>query len=79
VGTGITLVDPAEVRWIPVGVAASRLRVSRQRVYQLIHTGHLAGARVEGRVLVSGKSVLERQIRLRVESRVWERRSGDGK
>lgn len=78
--SGIKLVDPAEVRWIPVGVAAARLRVSRQRVYQLIHAGHLAAARVEGRVLVSGKGVFERALRLKVESNIWERtHPGEGK
>lgn len=63
----------SEVRWIPVAAAATYLRVTRQRVYQLLSAGALVSIRVQGTVLVSYRSV-EARIALLTS----ERRSIDG-
>ena len=51
------VLDPAQVRWVPTSVARQMLRVSKQRVYQLIETGALASCRVHGILLVSTISI----------------------
>jgi len=49
-----------EVWFVPVSAAAKVLRVSRQRVYQLISSGHLASRKVDSTVLVSMRSLRDR-------------------
>jgi len=49
--------EPGRVQWVPVSVARRRLRVSRQRVYQLIESGALAAVRVDGVLMVSSRSI----------------------
>ena len=48
---------------VPASVAAGILGISRQRVYQLAHSGRLRAVWIEGRVLIDLAS-----IRLRKES-----------
>jgi len=43
--------------WIPVSQAARRLKVSRQRVYQLLELGLISGRKVDRTWLVSSRSV----------------------
>jgi excisionase family DNA binding protein len=43
--------------WIPVKTAAKMLKVSRQRVYELIKDGGLAWCKMDSTVLVSRSSV----------------------
>jgi hypothetical protein len=45
-----------DVKWVPVSAAASRLGISRTRVYQLIGEGALLSIKVDSTVLVSAKS-----------------------
>lgn len=52
-----TLKYDGDIRWIPVRAAAAALRVSRQRVYQLIDQGAVVSMTVNGTVLVSQRSV----------------------
>jgi len=56
--------------WISVTLAASKLRVSRQRVYQLLGTGALVGRRSAQTWLVAQRSVEARIALLRSESGV---------
>lgn len=46
--------------WIPVSQAAKLLRVTRQRVYQLIELGLVHGRKVDRTWLVSSRSVESR-------------------
>lgn len=46
-----------DVRWIPASAAGAALKVSRQRVYQLIESGALVHCRFGRSVLVSQRSV----------------------
>jgi len=52
----------AEVRWIPVSVAARMLGVSRQRAYVLVWRGQLASVNVGGRLLVGVQSIEARRV-----------------
>ena len=54
---GIEHVDLGSVKWVPIIVARKALRVSRQRVYQLIKAGSLAAIRVDGQLMVSSSSI----------------------
>ena len=65
-----TLRYDGDVRWIPVSAAAKMLRVSRQRVYQLIANGSLVWMKVDASVLVSHRSVEARVALLQSERRV---------
>lgn len=56
-----------DLKWIPVGVAKWMLRVSRQRVYQLIQAGALVAQKANGTVLVSQRSVEARIALLKQE------------
>ena len=58
-----------DVRWIPVTEAAGVLRVTRQRVYQLIGAGALVSMKVGSTVLVSMRSVEGRVALLLAERR----------
>ena len=53
--------------WVSVRFAAAELRVSRQRVYQLIKSGAVTGHRSGGTWLVSRRSVQARAELLRSE------------
>jgi excisionase family DNA binding protein len=44
-------------QWVPVGIAARELRVSRQRVYELIKNGGLAWCKMGSLVLVGRASI----------------------
>ena len=57
-----------DVRWIPVTQAARELRVSTQRVYQLIGRGALTAIRINTTVLVGQRSV-EARIALLLSER----------
>lgn len=46
-----------DVRWVPVGCAGRDLKVSRQRIYQLIESGALVSCKLDGTVLVSQRSI----------------------
>jgi hypothetical protein len=48
------------VNWVPVRSAAILLRVSRQRIHQLIASGSLSARKMDGTVLVSLRSITER-------------------
>lgn len=56
-----------EVKWIPTSVARMQLRVSRQRVYQLLKAGLLVGIQMNGTVLISQRSVDARIALLEAE------------
>ncbi len=56
-----------EVKWVPVKTAASMLRVTMKRVYQLIGTGSLSAVRVDRTWLVSCRSINARIELLRSE------------
>jgi hypothetical protein len=56
-----------DIRWIPVSQARMLLRVTRQRVYQLIGQGALVSMKVNESVLVSLRSVEARIALLRGE------------
>lgn len=56
----VELVEAKELKWVPTGVAKKMLRISKQRVYQLVNAGLLAGCRVDGTLMVSVHSVEER-------------------
>jgi len=47
-------------QWVPVAVAAKELKVSRQRVYELIKNGGLAWCKMGSLVLVGRASVYAR-------------------
>jgi len=49
--------ETGRIQWFPDSVARRRLRVSRQRVYQLIESGALAAVRVDGVLMVSSRSI----------------------
>ena len=49
-----------EIRWIPIGMAARLLGVSRQRVHKLCMEGQLVSRKLHKTVLVSQESVSER-------------------
>lgn len=57
------------LRWVPVGVARAMLRVSRQRVYQLLDSGALQGQQIGGHWLVSTRSIESRIALLEQEAR----------
>jgi excisionase family DNA binding protein len=65
----ITHISRSEMRthWLPVSAAAKRLRVSRQRVYQLLRDGLITGTRVDRTWFVSTRSVEARVALLRSE------------
>jgi len=44
-------------QWVPVGLAARELKVSRQRVYELIRNGGLAWCKMGSLVLVGRASI----------------------
>lgn len=50
----------SEGKWIPVSVAAKMLKVSRQRVYELIRNGQLSWCKMGCTVLVGRDSVSQR-------------------
>ncbi len=54
--------------WLPVTEAARLLKVTRQRVYQLIDQGELAGRKVGSTWMVSASSVRDRNTRLQKEA-----------
>jgi hypothetical protein len=56
-----------DIKWIPVRSAAKMLRVSRQRVHQLIEAGGLVGIMQDRTMLVSLRSVEARIALLVVE------------
>lgn len=56
-----------EVKWIPVCQAGKMLRVTRQRVYQLIDAGSLVSMKINNTVLVSHRAVEARIALLRQE------------
>jgi len=64
-----TLRFDGDVRWVPVSVAAKSLRVTRQRVYQLIRQGALVSVKANCSVLVSMRSVDARNALLEQEGR----------
>jgi excisionase family DNA binding protein len=47
-------------QWMPVSVAAKELKISRQRVYELIRNGGLAWCKMGSLVLVGRASVYAR-------------------
>jgi len=53
-----------EVKWLPVSAAASRLGISRARVYQLIEDQVLLSIKVDATVLVSTRSCEARSAEL---------------
>jgi len=57
------------MKWIPVATVAKRLGVSRQRVYDLIKLGELGWRKVDGTVLVSTKTVEQREERINENAR----------
>lgn len=57
-----------ETSWVSVTAAAGQLKVSRQRVYQLIKSGGVNGRRSGRTWLVSQRSVTARVELLRSES-----------
>ena len=62
-GTGRKKLSEASLemaRWVPTRVARTMLRVSRQRIYQLIRDGQLASMTYGGAVLISVKSIEHR-------------------
>jgi excisionase family DNA binding protein len=59
------MLQTGQVRWVPVLVAARELKVSRQRVRQLIRNGGLAAEFVGSQWLVSVGSVESRIAKLR--------------
>jgi hypothetical protein len=62
-----TLSGEGHTTWIPVAAAAKVLKVSRQRVYQLLALGLISGRKVERTWLVSARSVAARLSLLREE------------
>lgn len=56
--------------WIPVSVAAKRLSVSRQRVYELINKGRIGWRKVGSTILVSTSSIDERLERRTSENEI---------
>jgi excisionase family DNA binding protein len=56
------------VSWIPVKEAAKLLRVSRQRVYQLVEQGKLMAVKREKTVFVNARSVSGRIALLQKEA-----------
>lgn len=56
--------------WIPVHAAARRLKVTRQRVYQLVAEGLIHGHKVDRTWLISNRSVEARVALLRSEGGV---------
>lgn len=59
------ILDSTAVKWVPTSVARRRLGVSKQRVYQLIQTGGLAGGRIDGIMMVSSRSIEDRLLSLK--------------
>jgi len=53
--------------YVPVATACRMLRVSRQRVYQLLDAGRLSGHQVDGTWMVLLRSVQARLALLREE------------
>ena len=58
--------EPA-TSWIPVSQACKRLKVTRQRVYQLLEEGLVHGRKVDRTWLVSSRSVESRRALLLTE------------
>jgi len=56
-----------EVKWVPVATAARQLKVTRQRIYQLVGQGELLGMKVDRTWLVSLRSVNARIGQLQLE------------
>jgi hypothetical protein len=54
------MVNDGDIKWLPVSAAASRLGISRARVYQLIEDAVLLSIKVDSTVLVSGRSIDQR-------------------
>jgi excisionase family DNA binding protein len=48
------------VNWIPVSVAAKMLKVSRQRVYELVALGEIGWQKLGNTILISKESVRRR-------------------
>ena len=63
-----TLNVEGRTSWIPVSGAARLLKVSRQRVYQLIAAGAIVARQVDRTWLVSYRSVESRIAILQAES-----------
>lgn len=62
------LPETGRTSWIPVSGVARLLKVSRQRVYQLIGAGAIVARQVDRTWLVSYRSVESRMAMLRAES-----------
>lgn len=56
-----------ETHWIPASRAAKLLKVSRQRIYQLLRDGLISGQQVDRTWLISARSVDARLALLRLE------------
>jgi len=54
-----------EVKWLPMAAARGLLKVSRQRIYQLLGTAELSGMQVNGTWLISARSIDARIALLR--------------
>jgi len=54
-----------EVKWLPMAAARVLLRVSRQRIYQLLGISELSGMQVNGTWLISLRSIEARIALLR--------------
>ena len=59
--------DEAQSSWSPVSAAARVLKVSRQRVYQLLRDGLISGRKIDRSWLVSARSVAARLALLAAE------------
>lgn len=71
----VEVLDYKAVRWVGTSVARKILGVSRQRVYQLVRDGRLAGCRVDGVLMISVVSIEERVNWLKNQEEMY----GDGK
>lgn len=49
-----------QMLWVPAVTASRMLRISRQRVYQLMEAGRLAGFHMDGHVFVLTSSIRQR-------------------
>jgi len=68
----VECLDLGSVKWVPVSVARKTLRVTRQRVYQLIENGSLAAVRVDGALMVSTKSIDLRMTALTGQGSIFD-------
>lgn len=61
----VEILEQSSVKWVPTSVARRRLCVSKQRVYQLLESGALAGGRIDGTMMVSSRSIDDRILSLK--------------